>query len=194
MTQRRRIVRMKKIHSTEDFNGRIKSILITEEEIKAAIEEAGKKISALYDGRPILLVSVLKGAFVFMADLCRAVTVPCEIGFMCAKSYYNGTQSTGIVQITMDLDRDIKDYHVVIVEDIIDTGRTLNDVVKLLRARNPLSLRVITLLDKPSRRVVDFKADMSLFTIPDHFVIGYGLDCGELFRNLPYIAEYDTEA
>jgi len=94
----------------------------------------------------------------------------------------------------MDLDRDITDCHVVIIEDIIDTGRTLNDIVKVLKSRNPASLRVITLLDKPSRRVVDFKADLSLFTIPDLFVIGYGLDCGELYRNLPYIAEYNTDA
>ena len=165
-----------------------------EEEIKAAVEEAGKKISALYDGRPILLVSVLKGAFVFMADLCRAVTVPCEIGFMCAKSYYQGTVSSGVVKITMDLDQDVSGYHVVIVEDIIDTGRTLNDIVKLLKARSPISLHVVTLLDKPSRRLVDFKADISLFTIPDLFVIGYGLDYGEYFRNLPYIAEYTEEA
>ncbi len=185
---------MKKIHSTEDFSSRIKQILITEEEIKAAVEEAGKKISALYDGRPILLVSVLKGAFVFMADLCRAVTVPCEIGFMCAKSYYQGTVSSGVVKITMDLDQDVSGYHVVIVEDIIDTGRTLNDIVKLLKARSPISLHVVTLLDKPSRRLVDFKADISLFTIPDLFVIGYGLDYGEYFRNLPYIAEYTEEA
>ena len=174
----------------EAYNNRINRILITEEEIKAAIMKAGKEIDALYDGRPILLVSILKGAFVFMADLCRAVSVPCEIGFMCAKSYYTGTSSSGSVTITMDLDRDISNYHVIIVEDIIDTGRTLNDIVKILKSRNPLSLRVITLLDKPSRRLVDFKADVSLFTIPDHFVIGYGLDCGEAYRNLPYIAEY----
>ena len=104
--------------------------------------------------------------------------------------YYEGTVSTGVVKITMDLDRDISNYHVVIVEDIIDTGRTLGDIVKLLQARNPLSLSVVTLLDKPSRRLVEFEADLALFTIPDHFVIGYGLDCGEYFRNLPYIAEY----
>ena len=91
----------------------------------------------------------------------------------------------------MDLDQDISNYHVIIVEDIIDTGRTLNDVVKMLKLRNPLSLKVVTLLDKPDRRVVDLKADMSLFTIPDHFVIGYGLDCAEIYRNLPYIAEYE---
>ena len=178
--------------TTAEFNSKIKRVLITEEEIDAKIKEAGKYIDSLYDGRPILLVSILKGAFVFMADICRAVTVPCEIGFMCAKSYYNGTESSGVVRITMDLDQDIKDYHVVIIEDIIDTGRTLNDVVKMLLAREPLSLKVVTLLDKPSRRIVDFKADMALFTIPDHFVIGYGLDCGEYYRNLPYIAEYDA--
>lgn len=181
---------MNTVKSIEDFNKKIKRVIITEEEIAEAIKKAGKQIDALYDGNPILLVSILKGAFVFMADLCRAVTVPSEIGFMCAKSYYSGTVSTGAVKITMDLEQDISKYHVVIVEDIIDTGRTLNDVVNLLKTRNPLSLNVVTLLDKPSRRVVDFKADIALFTIPDHFVIGYGLDCGEYYRNLPYIAEY----
>ena len=182
------------MQSIQEYEKKIKKILITKEEIDAAIKEAGKKIDAIYDGRPILLVSVLKGAFVFMADLCRAVSVPCEIGFMCAKSYYSGTVSSGVVQITMDLEQDISNYHVVIAEDIVDTGRTLNDIVNLLKARNPLSLTVVTLLDKPSRRIVDYNPDISLFTIPDHFVIGYGLDCGEYFRNLPYIAEYNTEA
>lgn len=180
--------------SIAEYESKIKRMIISKEEIAAAIAEAGKKIDQIYDGRPILLVSILKGAFVFMADLCRAVSVPCEIGFMCAKSYYEGTESSGVVKITMDLDRDISGYHVIIVEDIIDTGRTLNDIVKLLKARDPLSLRVVTLLDKPSRRLVDFEADLSLFTIPDYFVIGYGLDCAEYFRNLPYIAEYNAEA
>ena len=184
---------MKAINSIEDYKGRIKRILITEDEIQKKVKEAGKKIDAIYDGRPILLVSILKGSFVFMADICRAVTVPCEIGFMCAKSYYEGTQSSGVVQITMDLDRDVSGYHVIIVEDIVDTGRTLNDIVQLLKGRNPASLRVITLLDKPSRRIVDFKPDMALFTIPDFFAIGYGLDCGEYYRNLPYIAEYEEK-
>lgn len=178
--------------SVEQFNSKIKKILITEEEIKEAVKKAGKEISDSYDGRPILLVSILNGAFVFMADLCREVTVPCEVAFMAAKSYFSGTTSSGNVQITMDLEQDISNYHVIIVEDIIDTGRTLNEIVKLLKARNPLSLKVITLLDKPSRRVVDFEADVTLFTIPDYFVIGYGLDCGEHYRNLPYIAEYNT--
>ena len=184
---------MTDVTNIEKFNSNIKRILITEEEIKEAIAKAGKEISDSYDGRPILLVSILKGAFVFLADLCRAITVPCEVGFMCAKSYYSGTVSTGAVKITMDLEQDISKYHVIIVEDIIDTGRTLRDVVNLLKTRNPLSLKVITLLDKPSRRVVDFTADTALFTIPDHFVIGYGLDCGEYYRNLPYIAEYNEK-
>ena len=184
---------MNNINYPEQFNKHIKRVIISKEEIDAKIQEVGKQISDSYDGRPILLVSILKGAFVFMADLCRAISVPCEIGFMCAKSYYSGTVSSGAVKITMDLEQDISKYHVIIVEDIIDTGRTLNDVVKLLKARNPLSLRVITLLDKPSRRLVAFKADISLFTIPDYFVIGYGLDCAEQYRNLPYIAEYQEQ-
>ena len=179
---------MKVISSIKDYESRIKGVLITEEQIRDAIAKAGREIDKLYDGRPILLVGILKGSFVFLADLCRAVSVPCEIGFMCAKSYYEGTESTGVVKITMDLDRDISGYHVVIAEDIIDTGRTLNDIVRMLKTRNPLSLSVVTLLDKPSRRIVDFKADLSLFTIPDLFVIGYGLDCGEYYRNLPYIS------
>lgn len=175
----------------ESYTSKIKRVIITKEEISKAIEKAGKEIDAMYDGRPILLVSILKGSFVFLADLCRAVSVPCEVGFMCAKSYYQGTVSTGVVKITMDLDQDISKYHVIIVEDIVDTGRTLNDVVNMLKQRGPLSIKVVTLLDKPSRRLVDFKADIALFTIPDFFVIGYGLDCGELYRNLPYIAEYN---
>lgn len=184
---------MEKQRLIDEFHGKIKRVVITKEEIDEAIKKAGKQISDNYDGRPILLVSILKGSFVFMADLCRAITVPCEIGFMCAKSYYSGTVSSGVVKITMDLDRDISGYHVIIVEDIIDTGRTLNDVVRILKERNPLSVSVVTLLDKPSRRLVDFKADIVLFTIPDFFAIGYGLDCGEIYRNLPYIAEYAAE-
>ncbi len=174
----------------EEYKSKIKRIVITEEQISEAIKKTGKEIDEIYDTRPILLVSILKGSYVFLADLCRAVSVPCEIGFMCAKSYYNGTVSSGIVKITMDLEQDISKYHVIIVEDIIDTGRTLKDVCALLKQRSPLSLRVITLLDKPERRIVDFMPDKALFTIPDIFVIGYGLDCGEYYRNLPYIAEY----
>ncbi len=176
-----------------EYEKHISGVLISEEEIQNAISEAGKLIDSYYDGRPILLVSILKGSFIFLADIARAVSVPCEIGFMAAKSYYESTQSSGIVKITMDLQQDISGYHVVIVEDIIDTGRTLKDIVKLLNSRNPISLRVITLLDKPSRRLVDIQPDKALFTIDDNFVIGYGLDFGEKYRNLPYIAEYVNE-
>lgn len=185
---------MTDIITKEAFEKRIKRVIITADEIKERVAEAGKKIDEIYDGRPILLVSILKGSFVFLADIARAVSVPCEVAFMCAKSYYEGTVSSGVVKITMDLDKDISGYHVVIVEDIVDTGRTLSDIVRILESRNPLSLRVVSLIDKPSRRLVDFKADLALFTIPDYFVIGYGLDCAELYRNLPYIAEYDCDA
>lgn len=175
----------------EEYQSHIKKVLISEEEIQTAVKKAAKMIDEVYDGNPVLLVSILKGSFIFLADIAKNVTVPCEIGFMAAKSYYQSTQSSGIVKITMDLNQDISSYHVIIIEDIIDTGRTLKDVVKLLKARNPLSFRVITLLDKPSRRIVDFKADESLFVIDDLFVIGYGLDYDEKYRNLPYIAEYE---
>lgn len=175
----------------KDYQNKIKNVLITEEKIKEKIRQAGAFIDSLYDGQPILLVGILNGSFIFMADLCRNVTVPCEVGFMKASSYYNGTVSTGNVDITLDLTQSISRYHVVIAEDIIDTGRTLKYVTEVLRKRDPLSIHIITLLDKPSRRTVDFKADFSLFTIPDKFVIGYGLDCGEYYRNLPYIAEYE---
>lgn len=173
-----------------DYSLHIKNIIITEQEIKEAVARTGKLIDEMYDGTPILLVSILKGAFVFLADLARAVTVPCEIAFMAAKSYYSGTESTENVSVTLDIDRDISGYNVIIVEDIIDTGRTLKKIAEMLRQRDPLSLKIITLLDKPSRRAVDFSADISLFTIDDLFVIGYGLDLDEKFRNLPYIAEY----
>ena len=183
---------MEKLMTQKEFDSKIKRVIISEDELQKAIKEAGKKISDSYNGRPILLVSVLKGAFVFMADLVKSITVPCEIAFMCAKSYYQGTNSTGMVNITMDLDIDIKGRDVIIVEDIIDTGRTLKDIYNLLLTREPSSLKVVTLLDKPDRRVVEFEPDMALFTIPDFFVIGYGLDCGEYYRNLPYIAEYNV--
>ncbi|MDD6081630.1 MAG: hypoxanthine phosphoribosyltransferase [Oscillospiraceae bacterium] len=178
------------IYSGIKYSG-IKRVIISEDEIKQKVKEAGEWVSKEYEGKPLLLISILNGAFVFMADFCREVKIPCEIAFMCAKSYYSGTVSAGEVNVTMDVSQDISGYHVIIVEDIIDTGRTLRDVVDMLKKRNPLSLKVITLLDKPSRRIVDFEADMSLFTIPDYFVIGYGLDYAEQYRNLPFIAEYD---
>ena len=176
---------------TEKFNSHIKRILISEEEIQQKIVETGRQISEEYRDKPLLFISIVNGSFVFISDLCRAVTIPCEVAFMCARSYYSGTVSTGNVSITLDVSQDLSKYHVIIAEDIIDTGRTLHDIIELLKKRNPLSVKVITLLDKPSRRIVDMKADISLFTIPDLFVVGYGLDYAEIYRNLPYIAEYE---
>ncbi len=174
----------------DSINSRIGRTLISAEEISDAVKKAGAEISAEYDGKPLLLVSILKGAFVFLSDLCREITIPCEIEFITASSYYSGTSSSGEVKITSGLTRDISGHHVIIVEDIIDSGRTLSAVAEIIRKMSPLSLKIVTLLDKPERREVDLKADCSLFTIPDHFVIGYGLDLDEHYRNLPYIAEY----
>lgn len=182
-----------KFENIEDYRKNTVNMVVSEEKIRKAVKNAGQSLNEIYDGTPLLLVSILKGAFVFLADLCREITVPCEIGFISAKSYYEGTSSSGDVTITMDLQQDISKYHVVIVEDIIDTGRTLKSVADKLRSRNPKSLRVITLLDKPSRREVEFNADMSLFTIPDLFVVGYGLDYAEYYRNLPYIAQLTVD-
>lgn len=170
---------------------KIKKVLFSAEELHEQIRLAGKKISEEYEGKPLLIVGVLTGSFVFMADLVREISIPCEMTFMEAKSY-EGTNSTGNVKITKDIPHDITKYHVILVEDIIDTGRTLKAVTEILKKRGALSLKVVTLLDKPERRVVDFSADMSLFTIPDLFVIGYGLDFNEHYRSLPYIAEYDA--
>ncbi|MBR2303932.1 MAG: hypoxanthine phosphoribosyltransferase [Ruminococcus sp.] len=179
------------ITAKNEYESHIKRVIISEEEIKEAVKKAGKMLSEKYEGKPLLLVSILKGAFVFLADLSKEVSIPCEIGFMAAKSYFESTESSGQVQITMDLAQDISQYHVVIVEDIIDTGRTLAEIARILRGRKPLSLEILTLLDKPERRLIDLEADYTLFTIPDYFVIGYGLDYGEYYRNLPYIAEYE---
>ncbi|MBP3272709.1 MAG: hypoxanthine phosphoribosyltransferase [Ruminococcus sp.] len=182
-----------KLTDEKQFQSRISRVLITEQQIAEAVRAAGERIDREYKGKPLLLVSVLKGSYIFLADISRAVSIPCEVGFMAAKSYFDGTESSGNVQITLDLAQDISEYHVLIIEDIVDTGRTLSELVKMLKARDPLSLKVLTLLDKPDRRVVEFKPDDALFTIPDHFVIGYGLDCGEYYRNLPYIAEYSED-
>ena len=167
----------------------IKRVLISREEIQNEVKKTGQLLTREYAGKRLLVAGILKGSFVFMADLVREIKIPCEIDFLAAKSYGDGTVSSGTVEITRDIGRDISEYHLVLVEDIIDTGRTLLEIKKLLSEREPLSLSVVALLDKPERRAVEFKADHALFTIPDVFAVGYGLDCGERFRNLPYIAE-----
>ena len=175
---------MKEICSTEELNSRIRRVLVSKEEIDAAIKTAGAKIDSLYDGKPILLVSILKGAFVFLADLCRAVTVPCEIAFMCAKSYYEGTVSTGVVKIVKDLQDDLSGKDVIVVEDILDSGRTLSYLKKHIEAKGANSISIVTLLDKPDRRVVDVYPNYTGFNVPDEFVVGYGLDYDGYGRNL----------
>ena len=179
------------ITDKEEFERGIRRVIITEDEIRKKTAEYGKLLSREYNGKPLLLVSILKGAYIFLSDLTKEISIPCEVGFMAAKSYFESTESSGDVQIIYDLTQDISNYHVLIVEDIIDTGRTLKAVADILKCRNPLSLKILTLLDKPDRRIADISADYKLFTIPDYFVIGYGLDYGEYYRNLPYIAEYD---
>lgn len=171
----------------------VKKVLITEEEIKAKIEEYGKILAEEYRDRNPLFVGILKGSFIFMADIVRATQIPCEIDFMSASSYYNGTVSTGNVKIKMDLNTDLNGRDVIIAEDIIDTGNTLFAVRKLFLQRGAKSVKIVTFLDKPDRRVADISPDYALFTIPDEFVIGYGLDCAEKYRNLKYIGVYEEE-
>lgn len=178
---------------SEKYRERIKSVLINRESIVDGLLKVGKYIDEKYSGKPLIIVGILKGSFVFLADLAKNVTIPCEFGFMAAQSYYGGTKSTGEVRITLDLQQDISKYHIIIAEDIIDTGHTLKAVADILKARNPLSLEIIALLDKPERRIADIQADYTVFTIPDKFVVGYGLDYGEYYRNLPYIAEIESE-
>lgn len=172
----------------------VKSVLVSEKEIKSKLKETGAMLSKQYQGKNLLLVSILKGSFVFMADLMREISIPCEVDFMCASSYKKGMVSSGEINITKDLDVDISNYDVLIVEDIIDSGITLKAIRDMLLARNPKSLRICALLDKPARRNTDIKADYVCFTIPNEFVVGYGLDCAEKYRNLPYIGIFDSES
>ena len=166
-------------------------VLIGEEEVNRRIRELGEQISADYAGKSLHLVSVLKGGVFFTCELAKRITIPVTIDFMSVSSYGDEKSSSGVVRIVKDLDETLEAKDVMVVEDIVDSGRTLSYLLKMLQGRKPASLKLCTLLDKPSRRLVKFEADMSLFTIPDHFVIGYGLDCDEYYRNLPYIAEYD---
>lgn len=165
----------------------IDHILIDEETLQRRVGELGQILSAEYTGRDLLLVSVLKGSLVFMADLIRAITIPNSIDFMATSSYGAGMESTGVVRIIKDLNYPITGRNVVLVEDIIDSGHTLEYLVGLLKQRNPASLRIVSLLDKPSRREVDVPVSWTGFSVPNEFVVGYGLDYDEIYRNLPYI-------
>ena len=174
-------------HSNRSLHDDIERVLIDEETLQARIAELGAILSETYACQDLLLVSVLKGSIVFMSDLVRAISIPHAIDFMATSSYGAGVQSTGVVRILKDLNIPIDGRNIVLVEDIIDSGNTLKYLMGLLEQRNPASLRVMTLLDKPERREVDVQVDWVGFAIPNEFVVGYGLDFDEIYRNLPYI-------
>lgn len=165
----------------------IETILFTEEQLHQRVQELGAQISRDYAGKNILMCGILKGAVTFFTDLARAITVPVRFDFMSCSSYGSGTTSTGFVKIRKDMDSEVKDQDILIVEDIIDTGVTLNMLVPILKERGARSVRMATLLSKPSRRKVDVHVDYNGFEIPDAFVVGYGLDYDSRYRNLPYI-------
>lgn len=165
----------------------IVKVLISEVDVDKKIEQIGRQISKDYEGKTVHLICVLKGGAFFMCELAKRITVPVSMDFMAVSSYGSGTESSGSIKMIKDLDESIEGKDVIIVEDIIDSGRTLDKLVELLGTRNPNSIRVCTLLDKPDRRVVDVKVDYTCFNIPDEFVVGYGLDYDQRYRNLPYI-------
>lgn len=172
----------------------IGEILIQADELRARIADLGEQISADYDGREIHLVCVLKGAVLFVADLMRQLTVPCQVDFMAVSSYGSATSSSGVVRILKDLDHSIEGQHVLIVEDIIDSGLTLQYLLRNLRSRKPASLEVCSLLTKPSRREVDLPIKYTGFPLPDRYAVGYGLDLDQRYRNLPYVAALTADA
>ena len=174
-------------HSSRSLHDDIERVLIDEATLQARIADLGAILSETYACQDLLLVSVLKGSIVFMSDLVRAISIPHAIDFMATSSYGAGVQSTGVVRILKDLNIPIDGRNIVLVEDIIDSGNTLKYLMGLLEQRNPASLRVMTLLDKPERREVDVQVDWVGFAIPNEFVVGYGLDFDEIYRNLPYI-------
>ena len=165
----------------------IERVLVSEEQLAQRVKEIAARIDADYAGKEPLLVSVLRGSFVFMADLVRQITLPCTVDFMAVSSYGSGTTSSGQVKIIKDLSEPIEGRDVLVVEDILDSGNTLSYLLKLLEARHPASIRLCTLLDKPERRTKPVAVQYTGFTIPDEFVVGYGLDYDEKYRNLPYI-------
>ena len=174
--------------SQAELTSVVGEVLIDPETLNARIAELGAEISADYEGRDLLLIGVLKGAVFFMADLMRRLTIPCEVDFMAISSYGASTDSSGVVRILKDLDNNIEGRHVLVVEDIIDSGLTLSYLMRNLESREPATLEVCALLTKPDRREIDVPVRYVGFEIPNRFVIGYGLDFGERYRNLPYVA------
>jgi hypoxanthine phosphoribosyltransferase len=166
----------------------VNKVVISSEEIKKRVKELGKEISRDYEGKDPLLVCILRGAVVFLSDLMREIRIPIEIDFMAVSSYGSSTRSSGVVRILKDLNENIRGKHVVLIEDIVDTGLTLNYLLKNLKSREPASLEVCSFLLKEGKQRVPVKVKYLGFVIPDEFVVGYGLDCGQKFRNLPYVA------
>ena len=162
-------------------------VMIDEETVEARIAEIAKQLSEEYAGKTIHIIGVLKGSVFFMCELAKKLTVPVTMDFMSVSSYGNDTKSSGVVKLIKDLDESIEGRNVVLIEDIMDSGRTLSYLIKILKERKPASFKVVTLLDKPDRRVVELEPDITGFVIPDRFVVGYGLDCAQKYRNLPYI-------
>ncbi|MDE6025855.1 MAG: hypoxanthine phosphoribosyltransferase [Lachnospiraceae bacterium] len=162
-------------------------VLISEDKVSDRISEMAEQINREYEGRTVHLIGVLKGSVFFMCELAKKLEVPVTMDFMSVSSYGNETKSSGVVKLIKDLDESIQDRDVILVEDIMDSGRTLSYLIKILKERKPASFKVVTLLDKPDRRVVDVNPDMTGFVIPDRFVVGYGLDCAQKYRNLSYI-------
>lgn len=175
------------------MNENFKNILITDEEIKELVKRVAAQISKDYENKNLLMIGILKGAYTFMSDLSRSLTIPHKIDFMCAKSYGSEAETSGDVKILLDLTHPIRDYDCLVVEDILDTGYTLKALNKLLSARDPKSLKLCTLLDKPQRREVKIEADYVGARIPNEFIVGYGLDYNEQYRYLPYIASLKEE-
>lgn len=169
------------------MNDDIDRVLISQSELQDIVKRLGTQISEDYKDKDLLLVSVLKGSVIFMADLMRSIQIPCNIDFMAVSSYGNGTKSSGVVKIIKDLDSSIEGKDLLIVEDILDSGRTLNYIKGILQARSPSSIKICTLFDKPERREVDLYADYIGSEVPNEFIVGYGLDYSEYYRNLPYI-------
>ena len=171
----------------------IKEVLIPKSEIEAKLEELGARITEEYQGKELLMVCILRGASIFFADLVRKINLPLKIDFMSISSYGSGARSSGEVKINKDLDKSIEGKHVIVVEDIVDSGNTLSYLKEVLLARQPASLKICTLLDKPSRREVSLEADYVGFVVPNEFVIGYGLDYAELYRNLDEVCVLDPK-
>lgn len=172
---------------SETMRNDLDRILISEEELKTKVSEIGAQISKDYEGKNPLIISVLKGSFVFMADLARSITIPCNFEFMAVSSYGAKSKTTGSVKITKDLDLDIEGRHIIVVEDILDSGVTLHFLLGLMESKKPASIALCTLLNKPDRRQIPVKIDYEGFVIPDEFVVGYGLDYAQKYRNLPFI-------